>query len=180
MFSEWATTWLGAFLPRKHDSIWKCWMFLVGENSKTGEGQKQERGDVTKEKKKNKNKNSRISKLAEMSVPCLQMGPNCLQAKVNFTKPIKRDSYEGGDFPLWTRSEKKWRNTVNMPSLIYCGILFHWIGTWPQISSGLSAPGSYYPVTLVGSPNESQFVIQSWESLAPLRPTMGLNFTRRQ
>lgn len=178
MFSEWETTWLDAFLPRKHDSTWKCWVFVVEENSKTGEGQIQEKEDVNKEK--NKNKNSRTSKLAEMSVPFLQMGPNCLQAKVNFTKQIKRVSYEGGDFPLWTRTEERWRNTASMPSLIYCSILFHWTGTWPQISSGLSAPGSYYPVTLVGAPNESQFVIQSWESLAPLKPTTGLNFTSRQ
>lgn len=84
-------------------------MFVVEENSKTGEGQIQEKEDVNKEK--NKNKNSRISKLAEMSVPFLQMGPNCLQTKVNFTKQIKRVSYEGGDFPLWTRTEERWRNT---------------------------------------------------------------------
>lgn len=58
-----------------------------------------------------------------MSVPFLQMGPNCLQAKVNFTKQIKRVSYEGGDFPLWTRTEEM-EKYIGMPSLIYCSILF--------------------------------------------------------
>jgi len=114
----------------------------------------------------NGKKNIKSSKIAEVSVTCLEMA-QLVRAKVNFIGQIKTGFYKDGVFLLLTRREGASTACMLTPPLLFLADITYLL--WysfllnqgsASISSVLSTPSSHYQLTVVGTQNETSLANQ--------------------